>query len=39
LLGNCLRKAIDNYPLAKELLREWEEETERIIDAEKPQRS
>ena len=28
-----LQKAIDNYKVVKKLLREWEENTERLIDA------
>jgi hypothetical protein len=34
--AQVLRQAIDNYRLVKKLLREWEENTERLIDAEQP---
>ena len=33
-----LRQAIDNYRQVQVLLRDWEEETERLIDAETPRR-
>jgi hypothetical protein len=38
--GRCRKYflcAIDNYRQVKKLLREWEENTERLIDAEQPQ--
>jgi len=31
--AQILRQAIDNYRLVKKLLRSWEEDTERLIDA------
>lgn len=31
-----LRRAIENYRRVKKLLREWEDNTERLIDAEQP---
>ena len=34
--AQILRQAIDNYRLVKQLLREWEENTERLIDAVRP---
>jgi len=34
--AQILRHAIENYRAVKKLLREWEENTERIIDAEQP---
>jgi hypothetical protein len=34
--AQILRQAIDNYRQVKKLLRDWEENTERIIDAEQP---
>ena len=34
--AHILREAIDNYRLVKELLREWEENTERLIDSIQP---
>jgi len=34
--AQILRQAIDNYRAVKKLLREWEESTERIIDAQPP---
>ena len=34
--AQILRQAIDNYRLVKRLLREWEEHTERLIDAVQP---
>ena len=34
--AQILRQAIDNYRLVKKLLREWEENTERLIDAQRP---
>jgi hypothetical protein len=34
--AQILRQAIENYRAVKKLLREWEEKTERIIDAEQP---
>ena len=34
--AQVLRQAIDNYRLVKKLLRDWEENTERLIDAEQP---
>jgi hypothetical protein len=34
--AQMLRQAIDNYRQVKKLLREWEENTERLIDAEQP---
>jgi hypothetical protein len=34
--AQILRQAIDNYRVVKQLLREWEENTERLIDAVKP---
>jgi hypothetical protein len=34
--AQILRQAIDNYRVVKKLLREWEVNTERIIDAEQP---
>lgn len=34
--AQILRQAIDNYRLVKKLLREWEENTERLIDAAQP---
>jgi hypothetical protein len=34
--AQILRQAIDNYRLVKKLLREWEENTERLIDAVPP---
>lgn len=34
--AQILRQAIDNYRLIKKLLREWEENTERLIDAVQP---
>ena len=34
--AQILRQAIDNYRQVKKLLREWEENTERLIDAEQP---
>lgn len=34
--AQLLRQAIDNYRLVKKLLREWEENTERLIDAVQP---
>jgi len=34
--AQVLRQAIDNYKQVKKLLREWEENTERLIDAEQP---
>ena len=34
--AQILRQAIDNYGVVKKLLREWEVNTERIIDAEQP---
>ena len=33
-----LRQAIENYRKVQALLREWEEQTERLIDAETPRR-
>jgi hypothetical protein len=32
--ANVLRRAISNYRLVRKLLRDWEVETERLIDAE-----
>jgi hypothetical protein len=34
--AQILRQAIDNYRQVKALLRQWEEDTERLIDAEQP---
>lgn len=34
--AQVLRQAIDNYRLVKKLLRSWEEDTERLIDADYP---
>lgn len=34
--AQILRQAIDNYRAVKKLLRDWELNTERIIDAEQP---
>ena len=34
--AHILRQAIDNYRQVKKLLRDWEENTERLIDAEQP---
>jgi len=34
--AQVLRQAIDNYRLVKKLLRSWEEESERLIDANFP---
>ena len=34
--AQVLRQAIDNYRLVMKLLRDWEENTERLIDAEPP---
>jgi hypothetical protein len=34
--AQILRLAIDNYQLVKKMLREWEEKTERLIDAVQP---
>jgi uncharacterized protein DUF6788 len=34
--AELLRQAIANYRIVKKLLRAWEEETERLIDAEAP---
>jgi len=34
--AQLLRQAIDNYRQVKALLRQWEEDTERLIDAEPP---
>ena len=34
--AQILRQAIENYRAVKNLLRDWEENTERIIDAEQP---
>jgi hypothetical protein len=34
--AQVLRQAIDNYHLVKKLLRSWEENTERLIDADYP---
>jgi hypothetical protein len=34
--AQILRQAIGNYRTVKKLLREWEDNTERIIDAEQP---
>ena len=34
--AQILRRAIDNYRRIKTLLRDWEENTERLIDAEQP---
>jgi hypothetical protein len=34
--AQILRQAIDNYRQVKKLLRDWEENTEHIIDAEQP---
>lgn len=31
-----LRQAIENYRAVQQLLREWEEQTEQLIDAEAP---
>ena len=36
--AQLLRQAIDNYKVVKKLLREWEENTERLIDAVEPSR-
>lgn len=36
--AQILRQAIDNYRRIKTLLRDWEESTERLIDAEQPPR-
>ncbi len=36
--AHILRQAIDNYRLVKQMLREWEENTERLIDAIQPPR-
>ena len=36
--AQTLRQAIDNYRRVKKLLREWEENTERLIDAVPPPR-
>ncbi len=36
--AQILQKAIDNYKVVKKLLREWEENTERLIDAVQPPR-
>ena len=33
-----LRLAIENYHQVQQLLRDWEEQTERLIDAETPRR-
>ena len=35
-LTELLRQAIENHRYAKQLLRDWETETEQIIDAELP---
>ena len=37
--AQTLRQAIDNYRQVKALLRQWEENTERLIDAKQPPRS
>jgi hypothetical protein len=34
--AQVLRQAIDNYRLVKKILRSWEEESERLIDANFP---
>ena len=34
--AHVLRQAIDNYKQVKKLLREWEDNTERLIDAVQP---
>ena len=34
--AQILRQAIDNYRQVKTLLRQWEENTERLIDAKQP---
>jgi len=34
--AQVLCQAIDNYRLVKKLLRDWEENTERLIDAQQP---
>lgn len=34
--AKVLREAIDNYRLVKKLLRAWEADSERLIDAEQP---
>ena len=34
--AQVLRQAIDNYRQVKKLLRSWEEDTERLIDADHP---
>jgi len=34
--AQILRQAIDNYRQVKALLRQWEDDTERLIDAEQP---
>jgi hypothetical protein len=36
--AQMLRQAIDNYRQVKQLLRDWEENTERLIDAEQSPR-
>ena len=36
--AGLLRQAIDNYRQVQALLRDWEDETERLIDAETPRR-
>lgn len=34
--ADLLRIAIDNYRIVQQLLRDWEDETEKLIDAEAP---
>ncbi|MCZ7564506.1 MAG: hypothetical protein M5U08_13790 [Burkholderiales bacterium] len=34
--AQLMRRAIDNYRKVKKLLRDWETETERLIEAEAP---
>lgn len=36
--AELLRQAIENYRAVQQLLREWEEQTEQLIDAEAPHR-